>query len=283
MKNTIKKYDLICKNGKSWNEDYAFLGNGYGFVLDGASNVTGEHFSSCETDAKWFAQEFGKFLESALKDYSKSIVEIMKDGIVEVTEKYHNLTNHKKIVDMPSSCVSAFRLNQDNTELEYFVLGDSGIAINKNGKINDIIDLAVTYLDKVDLESMKKISTEKNISVLKARKFIDKQMLKKRLTKNTPNGYWILGDDVKACDNALYGKIKIEKGDLILLYTDGFSQIWNTIFIHSLSDVFSLLNSGKSLENLYQELYDEQEKDAECNKFPRFKKRDDASAIYLKF
>ena len=274
--------DIICKNGREWNEDYAYVCDDFGFVIDGASNITGEHYSKFETDAKWYAQEFGKYLEKALKDYDKTLLEIMKEGVKTVTQKYIKLTCGAKVIDMPSACVSAFRLNKSKASLDYFVLGDSGIAFYKNGKVVDITDSILPKLDNFDIETMIRLAKEKNISVLAARKLVDNQILKKRLTKNQPNGYWIMCDDVNACDHAFMGEVKFSNVDDVLLYTDGFSQIWNTIFIHKLEDVFKLLNSGKTLEMLYQELHKEQENDPVCNKFPRFKKSDDTSAVFMK-
>ena len=130
---------------------------------------------------------------------------------------------------------------------------------------------------------MARIAKEKNINVVDARKYVQKDILKKRLTKNTEQGYWILCDDVKACDHAYQGELDLDNGDEILIYTDGFSEIWNLFKMYSEEQIFEEINRGQTLNDLYKKLYLVQEDDAGCNKFPRTKKRDDATAIYVKF
>ena len=277
----VKVEDLICYKGREWNEDYAYLCEDYAFVLDGASNITGEHYTSCNTDAEWYAQKFGKYLEVALKDKDKSIKEIMKQGIIEVTQNYIEIVGDKKIIDMPSSCVTAIRFDKNRRKMEYFVLGDSGIAMRFNNNIVNITDQVLPKLDGHDLRTMQDIVKEKGITVLEARRYIDKQMFQKRMLKNKPNGYWILGDDVEACEHAMYGVVDVANGGQVLLYTDGFSQIWETVNLYTLEQVFNKLKSGVNLLDLSGELYSIQENDPFCNKYPRFKKRDDTSAIYI--
>lgn len=272
--------EQISYAGREWNEDYAFAGDKFWFVLDGATSLTPEKYSNEESDAKWFSHAFGKFLEIALSDFSKSIAEIIKEGIDIIINKYKTLAGDKKIVDFPSSCVAVIRKNKN--KIEYFVLGDCGILYNHKNDIKDFTDNILPVLDKKNIDDMVKIAREKHIDVIEARKFVNADILKKRLTKNTKDGYWIVCDDKAACDHAIQGELKIKKGDEFLLYSDGFSQIWDTVRIKTKSEVFEFLKQDGTLKKLYKMLYAEQESDLGCNKYPRTKMRDDATAIYLK-
>lgn len=272
--------DKISFAGRAWNEDFAFTGDNFWFVLDGATSLIPEKYSDEETDAKWFSHTFGKFLETALCDTSKSIAEIVKAGIDAVVAEYKSLAKGRKIVDMPSACLAVIRKN--NGKIEYFVLGDCGFLMKRNGKIKDFTDERLSVLDKINIDDMVRFAKEKNVDVIDARKYVDVDILKKRMTKNTIGGYWILCDDKEACDHAIQGEFTIHAGDEFLLYSDGFSQIWDTVKIMSTSRVFEYIAEGHSLKDLYKLLYDEQERDSGCNKYPRTKKRDDATAIYIK-
>ena len=273
--------DLISYPGRDWNEDYAYFCEDYAFVLDGATSLVPNKYSKEETDAKWYSKTFGKYLEKALLNLEKPISEIVKDGIHKIIAEYKKLAGGREIIDMPSSCITAVR--KKNAKLEYFVLGDSGFLFKHNGKVKDFIQKRIVELDQINIDDMARIAKEKNINVVDARKYVQKDILKKRLSKNSEDGYWILCDDFKACDYALQGKLDIEKGDEILLYTDGFSEIWNLFKMYSEKQIFEEINRGQTLNDLYKKLYLAQEDDAGCNKFPRTKKRDDATAIYVKF
>lgn len=273
--------DLISYPGRDWNEDYAYFCEDYAFVLDGATSLVPVKYSNFSTDAEWYTKTFGKYLETALSNNMKNINEIIKDGIDYVTFLYKNLANGREIIDMPSACVTVVR--KHNGRLEYFVLGDSGFLFKHNGKVKDFIQKRIVELDQINIDDMARIAKEKNINVVDARKYVQKDILKKRLTKNTEQGYWILCDDVKACDHAYQGELDLDKGDEILIYTDGFSEIWNLFKMYSEKQIFEEINRGQTLNDLYKKLYLVQEDDAGCNKFPRTKKRDDATAIYVKF
>ena len=273
--------DLISYAGRDWNEDYAYFCEDYAFVLDGATSLVPIKYSNFSTDAEWYTKTFGKYLETALSNNMKNINEIIKDGIKYVTLLYKNLANGREIIDMPSACVTVVR--KHNGRIEYFVLGDSGFLFKHNNIIRDFSDTRIVELDKKNIDDMVKIAKEKKINVIDARHFVDNDIMKKRLSKNSEDGYWILCDDFKACDYALQGKLDIEKGDEILLYTDGFSEIWNLFKMYNEKQIFEEINRGQTLNDLYKKLYLAQKEDAGCNNFPRTKIRDDATAIYVRF
>jgi hypothetical protein len=97
-----------------------------------------------------------------------------------------------------------------------------------------------------------------------------------RLSQNTPQGYYILSDDVNAIDNGLYGTIDFDQVCQVVGLTDGFSQIYDTFNIF---DIPTFLNQLKtqSIEQLYNILWQAQEDDCFCNNHPRYKIRDDAT------
>ena len=96
------------------------------------------------------------------------------------------------------------------------------------------------------------------------------------------NGYWILCDSIEACDHALQGELDIEGGDEILLYSDGFSQLWDTLDLFKKKQIFQQFDNGQTLVDLFNLLRKTQKEDSGCNKFPRTKVHDDSSAVYFK-
>ena len=272
--------EKISFAGREWNEDYAFSGEQFSFVIDGATSLTPEKFSNEETDAKWFSLQFGEFLKKELKHENLSISEIVKKGIIKIAKDFKKLSGKHNVIDMPSACIAIVRRKQN--KLEYFVLGDCGFLFRHKNSVKEFTTKKLSKLDKINIDTMVKIAKEKNIDVIQARKFVDSDILRKRLSKNTKNGYWVLCDSIGACDHALQGELSIESGDEILLYSDGFSQLWDILDIFKKKQIFQQLDNGQTLVDLFNLLHKTQKEDSGCNKFPRTKIHDDSSAVYFK-
>ena len=128
---------------------------------------------------------------------------------------------------------------------------------------------------------MVKVSKEKEVSILEARRYCDNEVLDVRKMKNKSNGYWILELNEEAIDNGLYGKIAISKEVSISLTSDGFSQYYDTFNLAEGYSEFIDIVKETNIDDLYNNLYLSQEDDSECNNYPRLKKRDDSSIVYF--
>lgn len=270
--------DILTKGGKSdnENEDCVYLCDDFGFVMDGATGLLKENITNCVSDAKWYVEEFKNFLIKNLKT-KKNLKEIMKDGITYVSNTYNNIEGATSVKSKPSSGIALFRKNENN--IEYFILGDCQLIIKDKKDIITKLQLNdLPKLDNINIGRMVKIAKEKNINVIDARPLINDYLVETRLTQNTNNGYWILSDDINAVDHALQGTLNLKDIKQIIGLTDGFSQLYEVFKVFTYEELVNLINNKKiSLDNLYDTLFTLQENDSNCNRYPRFKIRDDAS------
>lgn len=270
--------DILTKGGKSdnENEDCVYLCDDFGFVMDGATGLLKENITNCVSDAKWYVEEFKNFLIKNLKT-KKNLKEIMKDGITYVSNTYNNIEGATSVKSKPSSGIALFRKNENN--IEYFILGDCQLIIKDKKDIITKLQLNdLPKLDNINIGRMVKIAKEKNINVIDARPLINDYLVETRLTQNTNNGYWILADDINAVDHALHGTLNLKDIKQIIGLTDGFSQLYEVFKVFTYEELVNLINNKKiSLDNLYNTLFTLQENDSNCNRYPRFKIRDDAS------
>lgn len=270
--------DILTKGGKSdnENEDCVYLCDDFGFVMDGATGLLKENITNCVSDAKWYVEEFKNFLITNLKT-KKNLKEIMKDGIRYVSNTYNNIEGATSVKSKPSSGIALFRKNENN--IEYFILGDCQLIIKDKKNIITKLQLNdLPKLDNINIGRMVKIAKEKNINVIDARPLINDYLVETRLTQNTNNGYWILSDDINAVDHALHGTLNLKDIKQIIGLTDGFSQLYEVFKVFTYEELVNLINNKKiSLDNLYDTLFTLQENDSNCNRYPRFKIRDDAS------
>ena len=263
------------------NEDKITIIDGAAWVLDGATGITGKRITEKETDALWYVEKINNYLIKNINS-SKSLKDIMKSAIREVKESYITYDGYKNLdeVDYPCAAIALVRFN--NKELEYYVMGDCTLIYKeKDEKAVEIVDKRIIELEERILNSMVKVSKEKEVSILEARRYCDNEVLDVRKMKNKSNGYWILELNEEAIDNGLYGKIAISKEVSISLTSDGFSQYYDTFNLAEGYSEFIDIVKETNIDDLYNNLYLSQEDDSECNNYPRLKKRDDSSIVYF--
>ncbi|GAA0814382.1 protein phosphatase 2C domain-containing protein [Clostridium tertium] len=263
------------------NEDKITIIEGSAWILDGATGLTGKRITEKETDALWYVEALDDYLKKHINS-SKDIKEIIKNAIKEVKEKYSKYDgfNDLEEIDYPCAALALVRFN--SKELEYYVIGDCTLIYSQeNESIKEIVDRKLIGLEENILRKMCEVSKVNNISVLDARKLCNDEVISVRKLKNKLNGYWILEFNEDAVDRGLYNKISINGEISICITSDGFSQFYDTFNLAQDYKAFINLLKESNVEAIFNTLYEEQEKDSNCNDYPRLKKRDDTSIIYF--
>ncbi|MEJ8552765.1 hypothetical protein [Tepidibacter sp. Z1-5] len=273
-------YDSICDGSSIINEDVANI-NKYGaWILDGATGLNGKNLIDKDSDAKWYVKQWDEYVNKNFHRTDIDLKRIVKEGINVVKDKYYKRVKDKcvKSLDLPSSSIVLTRWIEDT--LEYFILGDCTLIIENNNKLNVIKDYSVTRLDNKVFEAMDEIMRKEGKTLSEAKKEVSNLIVRNRLLKNTNDGYWILGFDAEAVDRGLYGKIPFSSDTKLLMASDGFSAITDR---YNYIDMKNLIHEAqnKGLDNLCRKLRQIEEEDSSGDKYPRFKKNDDASAIYI--
>ena len=273
----MKNIKFLSKQGNSAkpNEDKITVLDNAAWILDGATGLTGKRITEKETDALWYVE--------ALDDYlKKHIKEIIKNAIKEVKEKYSKYDGFNDLEEIDYPCAALALLRFNSKELEYYVIGDCTLIYSQeNESIKEIVDRKLIGLEENILRKMCEVSKVNNISVLDARKLCNDEVISVRKLKNKLNGYWILEFNEDAVDRGLYNKISINGEISICITSDGFSQFYDTFNLAQDYKVFINLLKESNVEDIFNTLYEEQEKDSNCNDYPRLKKRDDTSIIYF--
>ncbi|RDE04654.1 protein phosphatase 2C domain-containing protein [Sphingomonas aracearum] len=95
-------------------------------------------------------------------------------------------------------------------------------------------------------------------------------------------GRQVLGIDPSAARAAMrLAAVEVAPGDGLLLMTDGFSALIDAYGVHDAAALFAAAER-QGLAALGQQLRDIEEQDADCRRFPRFKRSDDATALWLR-
>ena len=272
------KIQEFTKAGKIVNEDAVFANDNFACVIDGATGLAPEKITPYGSDAEWFASKMRDYLVEHLK--GRDIPTALADALTFVNNEFKKFDGADDLRFMPSAAISIYQIIGD--KIEFFVLGDCSVLFRYN---DDTIEHYhcedLEKLDKQNLKLLKERAEQNNIDVVKARPLIQLDLERVRNLKNKVGGYWILCDSQEAVKHGIHGIIDKTNIKDILLTSDGYAQIYDLFKAYTASELFEELQH-KTLAEIYDELYALQEDDKDCNKFTRFKLRDDASAIYVK-
>jgi len=280
----IKQHICYPGDPKKPNEDMVAFGKDYCFALDGASCLSGVDVMGRGSDAAWLVENVTVPLRNALEvGDDRPTGQILSEILPPLRRQYFATLEEKGIPepeDSPSAGLALFR--KRNGQLEFFGLGDCvGVATLPGGKEFYSLDTNLPNLDCTVLDKMVLLHKQENIPVLQARSLCNDLLLANRKKRNHPDGYWVLDlSSENAIANARAFSWPLTEPVPVAAFSDGFSQLADVFRLYAdYSALFAAMQTT-DLENLCQRLCYAQEEDPGCDRFPRFKHRDDTCAIW---
>ncbi len=271
----FKNIQSITYTEKDQNEDTYYFDEDIAFVIDGASSLIKNDKSNYIVHN--FVNEIKKYLIIYLKEnisIGDALLKSLKFALKMDLDK-------EFIMNDVSAAISIIRIKDEF--LEIFYLGDCNILIEYVNSYELFSCEKLNYLDSIVKKRMVDISKEENNSILETRyhKDINDLLIKNRSLKNKDNGYYTLDTVGNGINKAYSKRIKLNSIKSILICSDGFSQSYDTLNIYD--DYKSIINRIRtnSIENIQREILNIQNDDYLLNKYPRFYKTDDITAIYL--
>jgi hypothetical protein len=248
-------------------------------VIDGATPL-GDSLMPGPSDAAWIAQFGARRLLAHLRD-GMSARKALRAALADTQKSFEALRRAPVEEMWQTPCASMMLAvpGEDGVELLWF--GDCA-ALIKQG------DAAVTVvgetMDKRAAEAQRAqaLAKEKNLSPaagLSRQEFIG-ALRSGRNHINSGNS-WLFSPDVKAASHVSRRVVKAASGSILLLASDGFLALASDYGAYS-ADSLMAAAMDKGLKPLGEELRAIEAGDAGGDKFPRFKKSDDATALLLK-
>ena len=260
------------------NEDSFAHKDGAAVVIDGAT-MLGDGLMPGPSDAAWIAQ-FGarrlmahlgegggarKALRAALADTQKSFEALRRAAPEDVWQ---------------TPCASMMLAVRNDIGLELLWFGDCAALVKSDGAVTVVGET----FDKraIEAERARRVAAEKGLSPasgLSRPEFIDTL----RATRNRINSgnTWLFNPDVRAASHVSRRMVKAQAGSMLLLASDGFLALASDYGAYG-PDGLIAAAMKKGLDALGQELRAIESADAGGDRFPRFKKSDDATALLLR-
>jgi serine/threonine protein phosphatase PrpC len=260
------------------NEDAFGHGEAAAVVIDGATPL-GDGLMPGPSDAAWIAQFGARRLMAHLRD-GEGARKALRAALAEAQKSFVALRRHEPEEMWQTPCASMMLAAANEKGLELLWFGDCA-ALLKQG------DAPVTVIgetfDKRAAEAARAqaIAREKKLSPasgLSRPEFIGTL----RATRNRINSgsYWLFSPDVRAASHVSRRMIKPAGGSTLLLASDGFLALASDYGAYS-ADSLMAAAQDKGLAALGEELRAIEAGDSGGDKFPRFKKSDDATALLL--
>lgn len=263
------------------NEDRYGYSNGFFWVMDGATGLNEKNLVDKKSDAMWFTNWWNRYLHYTLKD-SSDIVEVIYSGIEQIKDEFLSQVDTSDIhkINFPSASIAVVKL--EGNRISYFILGDCRIYVENSKGNNVIMDNRVNALDEIVFDKMGKIEDFENMPLFLSRYMVMLQIIENRLLNNTDEGYWILSFSKKAAEKAMVGEFTIDETSKILICSDGFYAASEKYNIVSDENLLSE-TAKKGVVGMCMDIRKFEGTKEKICKIPRFKDRDDCTAILIEF
>lgn len=286
------KIKTATNAAKPVNED-GYINKSTAFaVIDGATSLIDAKVKDYPNNAVWITKETERYLNSNIEGYQVQLDDFpttnkyMESLIMSLNE--HLKKEYIKVCDDTSkeaepSCGIALGKIYNN-KIQLAIVGDLTIIVKMKNKDSFIFqDYRLKTLDDYAIDEIVKIAKEKGIKNLEARPLINDILIKNRNLKNTENGYSVMSTDDVLLKDIVNVSFDINEVDTIYAFTDGIAELYDTLFEYSSSDFLDLLEENEdNPQVIIDKLRDAQNKDENCELYPRFKKCDDATLSVIK-
>lgn len=252
------------------NEDWCGVGTNVAVVLDGVTSPP-ELESGCVHGVPWFVRQLGPALLRFAE--SHELRDALRRAIAHV-RSLHEVTCDLEHEGSPCATVCAVRWAGE--ELEYLVLSDSTLVLDRGGALDVLTDKSlrgVAQAEKREVDRYEVGSREHRAALLA---FVTEQ----RRWRNRLGGYWLASADPEAAAHALGGAVPLGDVNRVALLTDGAACLVETYEATTWGRLLDdLVNAGPEL--VIGRVREIERADVSGTQWNRYKRSDDATALLL--
>jgi len=261
------------------NEDAFGQKDGAAVVIDGAT-MLGDGLMPGLSDAAWIAQFGARRLMAHLGE-GNGARKALRAALADTQKSFEALRRHPPEERWQTPCASMMLAVQAEAGLEFLWYGDCAALVRQE-------DAAVTVVGETfdkraaEADRARIIAKEKGLSPasgLNRPEFIG--TLRSSRNRINSGDNWLFSPDARAASHASRRIIKVKPGGTLLLASDGFLALASDYGAYGVEGLMAAAME-KGLKALGEELRAIESGDAGGDKFPRFKKSDDATALLMK-
>jgi serine/threonine protein phosphatase PrpC len=254
------------------NEDWAGVAApGLAVVLDGLSAPDGTG-TGCRHGTPWFVSQLGPRLLALAADPSRSLADALAEAIRQVASLHPGCDlSHP---GTPSATMVLLRVRDEGAD--YLALADATLLLDTADGLKVISDERVDQLASKEREAANQVPTG---SALKLRRRAQLTRALRR-ARNRPGGYWVAAADPQAASQAITGTLPDKTLRRAALLSDGASRLVDLFELATWEELLALVDENGP-DELLRQVRAAEAVDAEGRQWPRTKRSDDATAVYL--
>lgn len=262
------------------NEDVATVVDGAAWVIDGATSLGDRTVTGRTTDGEWLSDRFDSLLRERVHD-DATLTDIVRRCTEAVREEFAGHVGGGEIPEesKPSGAIALARW--DGETVSYLVLGDCSVVLAGPEGTEAVLGEGPREYDEQVVERMATLIRDQGYDYEEAWEAVQPDLRSNRRMKNQPDGYWTLGFDPASVDHAVTGRHRLAATTAGLLFTDGFEHLATTYDVFADWDTLASYVCRNGLERAFTVLRAVERSDPECERYPRLKPSDDASAVAL--
>ncbi|MEU7206154.1 UTRA domain-containing protein [Streptomyces sp. NPDC045470] len=256
------------------NEDTVHVSPTGVVVLDGLS-APKDLPMGCSHGTPWFVRQLGTHLINLIGDSATPMREALRTAIDQVNG-LHRDTCALDQEAVPASTVVMIRERAD--ALDYLVLSDNVLVLDLGDKgIKTVTDKRVEEVAGDEMRAALQGPTGTPEHTARVSKLVSVQ----RRLRNRPNGYWVAATDPAAADEAITGTVELAQVQQAALLTDGASRLVDSFDALTWAQLLDLLRT-EGPAALIARTRKAELADPDGERWPRFKRSDDATAAYVR-
>lgn len=281
----LRLVDAITQGSGAINEDgWGYIGEANNveaaWVFDGVTGINGVDIMPVGSDARWLVDRAGAHLQhlAAQDQPLPLILAHLVDGLVHDWRAATSGIAIPADYDPPAACLILVKRYGDNWK--GLRLGDSCLLARSFDGDHHV--MAASPNNVFDHWLAREAKARRDRGILDTQALLAEfrpQMTVSRSKRNQPDGYSILEADHAAL--AIPEFFDLDDADAILLNTDGFYRAVDHYGLCSNESLISACLKPDGVSHVLHALRAVEAADASCEKYPRFKPSDDATAVML--
>lgn len=254
--------------GGDKNQDRYAYGDGWAFVLDGASSFVK---TQPEHDGGWYAERLMQALSAGLTEHPQHTTpEIVEDAIRIVADLHGSDAD-----SCPTSTIALARWNGETVEA--YLLGDSTVAFISDDGEEVLSDARLAQIARpIRQEYQSRLNAGHGFDE-QHRELLLKLQAQQLDVRNESDGYWIAGAQPEAAHHGM--SYTLPKDDLqsVVLATDGAASGIRYGVVPTWAD-FAVHDPDVTLTSIH----DAEASDPDAATWPRSKRHDDKTVVLIR-